>query len=537
MYAKSLFKFILLLFTHVINFLRTPQAVYSILFELRDLKLLHSYCLNESDSDFLTRTTRDEWNKKLDSLHNGAMQIEDAQNSSGVLDIVFGGLFSTSTHDISAVDDNGVDNDLVNSIHGKERNILWDERAESDNEVDDEDNIVAFSNSNISIGTQFERMLLHEDHFIYFQTSTNRNKAPISQRARVRRRLAATCDFDGLLSESKYFKVDCIRNQLRALIDLINGVGASVNLIDSFPVEAESTDDCISSFEISPASEAYAEILITEIILKNRDRLSQLWDVLHAHYLNRLKVQEGMIHENEFALFTPGIEKCCVGLLRICSKAIQRENVTDDMIEYLKLLTSQQYSHFAIHFAEGCWRMCTASCDGLKKLSKASWIILFSLLEFCIISSAETMQGTSIKLDADDPALISFRSLHILLHSPELKSSIPFEVVKTIETLIQCGEERCHSQLAVASLDLLLVLHSRLGNLMTDRGDKRKSDILVNFWISVLDSMKEASRRSPFTVSKGSIVDFTGCVYVMYLQNNIIDCTTACVVNVDRRNY
>ena len=63
---------------------------------------------------------------------------------------------------------------------------------------------------------------------------------------------------------------------------------------------------------LSPPSLAFAEVLITEIALRNRDRLSVVWPLLSAHYSKRLS---GASH------VSLGAEKAAYGLLRLCCRA------------------------------------------------------------------------------------------------------------------------------------------------------------------------------------------------------------------------
>ena len=455
---------------------------------------------------------RDEWNVQLIALNSHVHQNENDLDSSGVFGTVFGSLFSSSDHGTSIVNKDETGPDLLLSVHGKEKYIIWNERAESDDES--EGMGLSMENSHVSSGMEFENMLLQEDHFVYLQAPTKRNQEHVTQRARVRKRLAIACDFHGLISESKFFNVECIQKQIHALIDLISGFGVSLNRKELCMLPLDSIDETTHSFDVSPASEAYAEILITEILLKNRDRLEQLLnESLHQHYIDRLSIEDGIFYENEFTFITPGIEKCIVGLLRLCCRTIQRGNITEGMMRHLELLTSRYYCHFSKHFAEGCWRMCTANCDGMKEMSKVSWSALFKLLDFCALSSVEIMKLSTDNLVADDPALITFRIFHVMLHSPDLNNSVPFEIVYSIKILILCGDKRSYSQLTIASLDLLLVLHSRLGAQMTNQ---QHTHDLLKFWVPVLECMKEASISSPFTVSQPRIYLF--CIIYMLIE-------------------
>lgn len=63
---------------------------------------------------------------------------------------------------------------------------------------------------------------------------------------------------------------------------------------------------------LSPPSLVFAEVLVTEIALRNRDRLTVVWPLLSAHYRKRLS---GASHASL------GVEKAANGLLRLCCRA------------------------------------------------------------------------------------------------------------------------------------------------------------------------------------------------------------------------
>jgi len=106
-------------------------------------------------------------------------------------------------------------------------------------------------------------------------------------------------------------------------------------------------------------------------------------------------------------------------------------------------------------------------------------------------------------LPKDDPAFNAFQSLHLILHAPELNSHVPFGVVNGIRALIKGGERCRYSKLSEGGLDLLLVLHNRLEDLVHFGGVYNssgidKESIWVNCWLSILDGMAETAETSGF---------------------------------------
>ena len=96
---------------------------------------------------------------------------------------------------------------------------------------------------------------------------------------------------------------------------------------------------------LSPASEAFAEILLCEIALKNRDRFTIVWNILSAHYNSRLTYRpsrggEGADkeHQSEAIKLTPGIEKCVTGILRLCVWTSNRNMIANQVLPTLNIL-------------------------------------------------------------------------------------------------------------------------------------------------------------------------------------------------------
>lgn len=59
----------------------------------------------------------------------------------------------------------------------------------------------------------------------------------------------------------------------------------------------------------------FAEVVIAEIALRNRDRMPAQWPLLAEHYRLRLQAT---------AALSFGVEKAATGLLRLCSRVLSR---------------------------------------------------------------------------------------------------------------------------------------------------------------------------------------------------------------------
>merc|ERR1711935_877547 len=100
-------------------------------------------------------------------------------------------------------------------------------------------------------------------------------------------------------------------------------------------------------YPISPASETFAEVLICEIALKNRDRLSMLWhNHLGKHYSARLENLTKTFVDSEQELLSRMsgiIEKSITGLLRISCFSVKRGEIANDVLSTWSLLYSCPY--------------------------------------------------------------------------------------------------------------------------------------------------------------------------------------------------
>ena len=297
------------------------------LFELRDLKLLsrghtdiNRSLLHESDSDFLTERARIDWTMGLEKgdMDYSSRVVKEQDKGKG------GGLFSAFGRAIfgpgGADYENSLDiSETVDarepSLHGKEKLAVWDESAPSDVEdyYEKEESPVAGLVSDLSSpGSLFESLLIKENIDMKRLTDmpvTGLERADetrqhhVSPRARVRERLRSSCNPSAILSESRYMDESSVLCLLRSLTSMVTSTSSPVPFCDiSSPsprkFERMSSDLSTSAASItaiplhaplSPASEAFAEVLICELALKNRDRLKLIWsEVLQEHYLGQL---------------------------------------------------------------------------------------------------------------------------------------------------------------------------------------------------------------------------------------------------------
>jgi len=540
------------------------KCVWGIIFELRDLKLLSSGVtkkkkgiLAESEPDLLSQTSRRDWMMRL---VKGSVGDDGGASSTTAKKSFFQALFGSEDKSAARRRTNTEDSiaenprlPKVQSLHGKEDLILWDDLAPSDDEEESyteessDDDVDNTYNAFTSEGAKFESLLIHEDFLVYQEDAPvtglerieDTRQFQITPRARVRKRLGRVCDFDGIVSDSRFLDLESIQSQLKALVEILESSASPLGEAD----EADKKENgkisenvfsramaSFNNFPISPASEALAEVLICEIAIKNKDRLGVLWTtMLRDHYKNRL---EGAMRANQAAnsnneklaplSIDPGMEKCVSGLLRICGYAVLREEVANEILGSLQLFyQSEDDTHPSVsfrglnkHLGEGLWRICR-NVDELRQLGVEGWDGLLGLAQWCAFSGGSTLLDASKvhgkpNLDDDDSALQAYRALHLMLHAPELKDVIPFRVVGAIRALVVAGERSHFPKLSCAGLDLLHLLHTRLETLIARAVDpssnspprkssgENESEIWLTCWGPVLEGMSASAEFSQY---------------------------------------
>lgn len=517
------------------------KRVWSMIMELRDLKLLSKGdLLRETDSDFLNAGARSEW---LLCIEKGDMEycsaLEKKDKGSSLLGAFGRALFGPVTDD---QDEAPADIEEIDpSPHGKETMFVWNEGAGSDVESDDLDDRIEDNGEEApsTPGAKFENRLVREDINRQLQVEVpvtglerieDSPQKKRSKRARVRNRLRSSCDFAALISESRFVDEEAMQSLLRSLVGLVSSVGYQtapalgydVGSAPAATMERSSSDVSVSTASItqapwlvpiSPASEAFAEVLLCELALKNKDRLKSVWsEVLQDHYLSRLTALLVNPAEQSSAAkipVDPGLEKRVTGLLRLCVCAIQRADMASEILSVWKYVLPVNDEQQAIsplraldrHFGEALWRI-VSQVDSLTNLATEGWEGLVSLLSWCArrggaLRPLDPRESTSIA--EDDPAVQCYRSIHLLLSTKELADVVPVSIVWSLRCLVAAGGHRNYPQLSVAALDMI-------GSLC----DKKVSKVISNpeasdnFWSSdwreMVEGIAEAAELSGDTV-------------------------------------
>ena len=539
------------------------KRVWAIIFEMRDLKLVplrsvgpSESILHESDNDLLSESARREWTMCLikgDMNFDSSGVPKQRQVKVGLLGAFGRALFGS---EIPGEPDSGRSYEedaspvqIERTAHGKEDLVVWDECAVSDDEeettvgtgtvVDTAEEIFG----PVSQGTKFESMLIRESIDLSKQmdmpvTGLERvdetRNFQNSPRARVRERIRSFTDLKAIISDSRFMDDEGILNVLKSLTELIISatrppLNSSAPLIPPRrPIDCSASESSFSSgsfaapssqlhVPLSPASEAFAEVLLCEIAIKNKDRLKTLWDgALQDHYVGQLSSL--LVTQSEGGNTTripvnPGLEKRITGLLRISICALKREGIADDVLSAWKFVLPRNADQHAVsplrildrHFGEGLWRM-ASDVDYLQSLGSEGWDGLVALLNWCANRGGylkpvryHDIEGRPA-FGEDDPALQAYRSLHLIINTNELVGNVPESIVESLVILVHVGERREYSQLSVATLDLFsLLLEKRLESL--EHGTPSKvEEFWSSFWRKIVEGIAQAAEKASDTV-------------------------------------
>ena len=502
------------------------KCVWAMLFELRDLQLLSARrrpnIMKESDPDLLSPDARMSFCRRMANWDE--LDEVDQPRRGGLMSFVFGSTSSGSLERNTPVKNTG---NARTTFHGKEDLLIWDDLASSDDEDDHSSTDTEYmsfpsvrSLKVASIGATFENQLVHEEATLDSGEIgvTGLERIDVSHsnsrslRVRVRQRLSQLVDFYGLIAESRYLSEEGLSDELNSLVEIIRD--SSKKTTSS---QGCDNNEALAGFPLSPASEAFAEILLCEIALKNRDRFALVWDtILRAHYNSRLTYrpsrrvsEEDDETQPETIKLTPGIEKCATGILRLSVWTSNRNNIANEVLPTLKILHppctlvwSPLELNLDKHLAEGLWRI-VQNADGLSQINDEGWLAILGLAEWCAMRGGLRSDDHVVgSLAEDDPSLQAFRSLHLILHAVELKDSLPIDqwpqIVRSVRCLVEAGERGHCPKLSIAGLDLLGVLHTRMES-MVSKGDE--SQHLLNCWRPLLEAIHEPAEKSRNSVS------------------------------------
>ena len=347
-----------------------------------------------------------------------------------------------------------------------------------------------------------------------------------SRRAGLRQFLASNVDFGAILYQTKFLPDEGLGAFVKALIELCEGPseGARTPVTPESSEQPESSepaatcaaeldpsiDEFVSNGSSKTAVEiikacavvggsggtvggrAFCEVLLCEVALRNKDRIKGLFGMLEDHYKHVLGGSMGAHAECTFHT-----EKCVTGLLRICHKVGGKEKMFERSMGLYKVLlksNGEVVGQLAPIIIESVWRFCSTNVTVWSGADSVCWNVLFDVVKACV-----ERDGVGGGFEICTKA---FRVVHLLLNAVELKECLPMSVVGVMGVLLEIvagvneGDSEGDSEgeldwsfrnnMAVAVLDLLLLLHTRLGSGSREGGDDLA---LQNNWRPILDSV------------------------------------------------
>ena len=537
------------------------KRLFGLLFELRDAHILPNFLLRESEEDLLHTEQRKQWtaatvNGDMSGIVAALAEVKKRKMRQTSKASTMLGAFGRAIFGVDEPEDSpgGTGGELGT---GKEDIVIWDEFALSDDEGDGNGKQVNQEGAleaefgediaHLSPGAMFEAQLIRENinmdqnldmPVTGLERADETHQFQRSARARLRGRLENSCQLESLISDSRYLDDESIKQCLMALMDLLpNGPqNGKPTVIDpskfSTPAKLGMGDRSVSdvsistasfaaisnwSIPVSPASEAFAEVLICEIALKNRDRLKMLWsDLLHDHYVGRLAKplsERSTRHSQGIVAPDPGLEKRLTGLIRLSVCSTKRNGMANEILstwqDILPISQEQEESKapapletFHQHLSEGLWRM-VSNADGLLSLRQSGWDGLVSLFNWCATRSCSlpALRIQSSVLDEYDSAVQTYRSLHLLMNSADLESAIPCSLIDSMRTLVAAGDTRNYPQLCLASLDLIQMMNEKKVRLLNEEKPEKTEEFCSLCWRRIVEALAEAAEHPRMSVS------------------------------------
>eukprot|EP00753_Platysulcus_tardus_P012632 PLAT3500.3.p1 GENE.PLAT3500.3~~PLAT3500.3.p1 ORF type:complete len:1555 (+),score=822.25 PLAT3500.3:520-4665(+) len=208
--------------------------------------------------------------------------------------------------------------------------------------------------------------------------------------------------------------------------------------------------------------------LLTDVALRNRDRIAIVWPRIHDYFAAILAGDR----------LTPLQQRACIALLRLCTRLLHKEAIAPMLLRSLELLRgtpSAQVPSLARDIANGLFELVKANAGHITDM--AGWRTIFGIIQ------------SYAHLTAEDCAA-AFKALSFLLLDPHLRAHVPMTCIATVEAYVDstaAGDGRCR-----AALDLLLSLHLRLRPLVDGDSDTRSR--LFGWWMPLLVSLARSGR-------------------------------------------
>lgn len=222
------------------------------------------------------------------------------------------------------------------------------------------------------------------------------------------------------------------------------------NTLAGTSVEKNHHTDDLDVLRLAPptsASRVFCFHLLTEVMLRNRDRIQKLWPIIRGHYF-------GLIEASTTPSFE--IEKVCVGILRICSRCLYREDMAQNCMDSIRRLLQSSQT-----VAPGLGNLIGSLIVDIVRSGKAfisnesldpvtGWNDYLSLIKECA--------------NRQDSIEYGFEALRITVLGPCTKANVPIsDISPPIKSYLEAEwPQDTTKEKLLSILDLFFSLHVRL---------------------------------------------------------------------------
>jgi len=387
------------------------RPAFRLLFVLRDFLVLPKALLKESDPDLLPLQLREAFNARILALQAKRIGHMERSGSPGFFSGITGLLF-------------GADLAGESGYHAYES--LWNDTIDN-------------------------------EHVVALEGTPSLDAPATAKNLRLAcRHVLSGCGIEELVPMTRYLGTEALLSFVRALVHAVQASVVSVegepdsdrsaggrapdtNEIGDIvcPWEGAKADDPLAAELAESAREAFrllrsatgmvrlphlsrpslalAEVLLAEVVLRNRDRAVAVWLVISEHYKYRTHCARDLSF---------GVEKAFTGLLRIIYRLVSRDVLVNEALyNFAWVMAPHADSRVAAglvdHTASALWMTVSTNVAALATISAGTWRVVFELLRSCVSATPHA-------------AIRAFECLCALVKEAKLKDKVPIGVLGAI---------------------------------------------------------------------------------------------------------
>ncbi|RZC32907.1 Sec7 domain containing protein [Asbolus verrucosus] len=205
--------------------------------------------------------------------------------------------------------------------------------------------------------------------YSYMVSSENLSKVPTieeQQHIDVAKETIKECNFEQILTDSKFLHDESLKELVKALVELSRGPDVQKSLGYNY-------NENVAVF--------FLELLI-KIVIQNRDRVMTIWQTVRDHIYTL--VMNASVFDYQFLL-----ERSVIGLLRIAIRLMRNEDMSPIVLQSLQmllLLKSSTLCRISRQISFGLYELLKTSAQNIH--TETDWTIIFTLLE-CVGAGAQ----------------------------------------------------------------------------------------------------------------------------------------------------